>query len=77
MTTPKALVRQALEGFGGSKVDFQRATGISISTINHFEDGTNRGSRPLVVLLMILAQHPEAARGLCAGVDLSMPRSEK
>lgn len=65
--TPARLVEDAVKGFG-SKIDFSRATGIALSTINHFADGSNKGSRPLIVLLQILANHPEAARGLIEGI---------
>lgn len=62
--TPRQLVEAAMAGFG-SKTEFSRATGISASTLNHFADGSNAGSRPLVVLLTIMANHPESARRLC------------
>ena len=67
-SVPKKLVTDALVGFDGSKVEFSRATGIALSTLNHFADGSNKGTRPLIVLLTIFANHPEAARGLCAGL---------
>lgn len=58
MEVPK--VREIREGYGLSQAEFAALLGISIDTLQNWEQGRRIPAGPARVLLQVAAEHPEA-----------------
>ena len=60
MTFPESEVKKIRDQYGLSQTKFASLMGISVATLQNWEQGRRKPEGPSLVLLRVVAEHPEA-----------------